>query len=101
MSLIEDDALNGSVIGKTEPDVSNEQMKRGTRYQGTLRDRLIDWAINHPKCTRGDLFINVSGSGTCGTIITALLRAGVFEEHFFDCHSCKYITVDQAKVNIA
>lgn len=96
MSPLEDDSLSTGIISSKSFVV--ETIPPNAKYNGTLRDRIIQYVLEHPKSTKGDIFIHVSGSGTCGTIITGLMRAGILEEHFFDCHSCKYFTVDMKKV---
>ena len=101
MSPLEmDDGLNGSIIGKTSSDVSNEQIKTANQPKMNLMSKLIDWAMAHPKSTKDSLFLNISSSGSAQVIITGLIRSGVFVEHYFDCHSCKYFTVDETKINI-
>ena len=69
--------------------------------KATLQDRLITYAIEHPKTTRDDLFINISSSGTAGKIITGLVRSRIFVQRYFDCNTCTYFEVDQTKINIA
>jgi len=101
MSLVEDDSLNGSIIGKTNSDVSNEQIAMENRPKLTIRDKLIEYTLTHDKVQKGDLFIHVSGSGTCNTILSGLIRAGIFVEHKFECGSCLWYSVDETKVNIA
>jgi hypothetical protein len=100
MSLIEDDSINGSVIGKTASDCSAEDLIR-QRPKTTIRDRLIDYVLTHDKVQKGDLFIHISGSGSCNTILSGLIRAGIFVEHTFECGSCHWYSVNETKVNIA
>jgi len=98
---VEDDRINGSVIGKTKSDVSNEDLEKQNRPKLPLQERLIEYALTHDKPTKGDLFIHVSSSGTAGSIISALVSGGIFIEKKFECGSCIYFEVDQTKVNIA
>lgn len=99
---LEDDGINGSVIGKTTSDVSNEQIINSNKPKLNLQSRIIEYIIEHKneKPTRGDVFVHVSGSGTSGVIITSLIKAGVFREEFFECKTCTYLIPDETKVNI-
>ncbi len=96
----DDDRLDGSIIGKTSSDVSNEQLEKENRPKPPIRDRLIEYVLTHDKVQKGDLFIHISGSGTCNTILSGLIRAGIFVEHTFECGSCHWYSVDQVKINI-
>ncbi len=99
MSLIEDDDnLNGSIIGKTNSDVSNEQIYKPKTI---MRDRIIEYILTHEKVQKDELFIHISGSGVCSTIILGLVRAGVILETKFDCGNCVWYSIDQEKINIA
>jgi len=97
---LEDDSINGSVIGKTKSDVSNEDLEEQNKPKLPLQERLIEYAVTHDKPTKGELFIHVSSSGTAGAIISALVSGGIFIEKQLDCGSCVYFEVDQTKVNI-
>jgi hypothetical protein len=96
LDKLEDDSLNCGITASRS--FTAETIPPKAKYNGTLRDRIIQYVMDNPKSTKGDIFIHVSGSGTCGTIITGLMRAGILEEHFFECHNCKYFTVDMSKV---
>lgn len=93
MSLVEDESLNGSVmIGKLPEDYKEYKPK------GNLRDRIIDYVKTHEKPTRTGISMGVSSSGTAGTIITGLVKQGVFREKFFDCYNCTYFELDESKI---
>gem|GEM_PF-2649497 len=96
LPTMDDESLNGVTRKPSieSPDLSYIPQK----YSGNLRDKIISHCVDNPKSTKGDIFINVSGSGTCGTIISALIRSGILIENPFDCHNCKYFTVDMTKV---
>ena len=96
---LEDDTINGSVIGKTNSDVSNEQIEAENKPKLNLQQKLIEWAVEHPRTTKEELYIHVSSSGTAQVIITGLIREGIFMEHKFDCNSCIYFEVDKTKVH--
>ena len=94
MPLIEDDSIEGSIIAdKPAPEEYQEQ-----KPKLNLRDRIIDFVKTHKKSDKADIYMGVSSSGTAGTIITALVKQGVFIEKFFDCHNCTYFEVDNSKI---
>jgi len=92
--LVADDSIEGSIISnKSEPVEYQEQ-----KPKLNLRDRIIDYVKTHEKSTKVDIHVGVSSSGITGTIITALVKQGVFIEKFFDCHNCTYFEVDNSKI---
>lgn len=93
---INDDSLD--CVYNRPKIMEEEETKPKTRYNGSLRDRIISYCVDHPKTTKGDILIHISGSGTCSSIVTGLIRAGILKEHPFDCGSCKYFSVDMSKV---
>ena len=98
--MLEDDSINGSVVGKTDSDVSNEQIYK-YKPKTIMRDRIIEYILTHEKVQKDELFIHISGSGVCSTIILGLVRAGVIVENKFDCGNCVWYSIDQEKINIA
>ena len=80
------------MIGKLPEDYSEYKPKLN------LRDRIIDFVKTHKKPDKADIFMGVSSSGTAGTIITALVKQGVFIEKFFDCRNCTYFELDKSKI---
>ena len=97
MSSIEDDSINGSRVDKTKSDTNNY---RNNRQPSTLRDRILHYAINTEKPTKGGIFTHVSGSGSCGTLVSALISERILIEHKFECGSCVYFEVDKTKVKL-
>jgi len=103
MSPLElEDGLNGSIIGKTTSDCSNEQIQKEAKPKMNLQGRIIEYVITHKneKPTRNDVFTHISGSGTCGVILTSLIKSGIFQEEFFECNTCTYLVPDETKINI-
>lgn len=95
-SVIEDDSINGSVVDKTASDTTNYRTKQPT----TLRDRILEYVERTERPTKGSIFINVSSSGTAGSIVSALIQEGIFIEHKFDCGNCVYYAIDKTKIRI-
>ncbi len=101
MSPLEiDDGLNGSIIGKTTSDCTNEQIYKD-KPKSTMRDRIIDYILTHEKVQKDELFIHISGSGVCSTIISGLVRVGVIVENKWDCGNCVWYSINKEKINIA
>ncbi len=99
MSPLElDDSLNGSVVGSTASDTIKyiEDIPKSS-----LRDRMIEFVIKKGKATKSDMYLNISGSGSAQVLVSNLIQNGIFEEHYFNCHNCKYYTINQSKVNEA
>ncbi len=98
MPLIEDDRLNGSVVGRTASDTVKyiENMPKSS-----LRDRVIGFVIDKGQVTKSDIFLQISGSGTAQVLVSNLIQNGILIEHNFDCGHCKFYTIDQSKVSQA
>ncbi len=94
MSFIEDDSINGSVIEST----SDGDYK--PRPSSSLRNRLIEYGIDHKEFTKEDLYLDVSSSGVATVIVKSLIQKGIFVEHTFNCNNCKFYTIDKTKINI-
>ena len=92
MSSLDDDSLS---YGSTPVIESSDLV---FRPKTNLRDRVIEYVMTHPKATKGDIYIHVSSSGTCQTLMTSLVVTGILIEHKFDCGSCVYYTVDTKRV---
>ncbi len=99
MSLIEDDSINGSRVDKTTSDTTTYIQQ--PKPKATMRDRIIDYILTHDKVQKDMLFIHISGSGVCSTIVSGLIRSGVIVENKFDCGNCVWYSIDETKVNIA
>lgn len=94
MPFIEDDSLNGSIINKSGCTLESiPQIK-----QMSLRDKMIDYVINHIKPTKEEVYIHISSSGTAQALMAGLIKCGIFTEHKFECNHCSYLEVDKSKV---
>ena len=88
MSSIEDDSINGSIvsIGKSKDITKPVKNLR-------LQDRIIEYLLSHPKATKGEIFTNISSSGTCQILVSSLIRQGIINE-------IHYLEIDKTKINI-
>lgn len=94
MPPLEDDSINGSTV-----IIDKSSKVNIIKPKMTLRDRMIDYVINNEKPTKGDIFSNVSSSGTAQVILTSLITTGVYIQHKFECGSCVWYEVDKTKVH--
>lgn len=92
------DSINDSLDGVYRTGTVVKHKKQMPHL--TLKDRIISYVFEHPKTTKSDIFINISSSGSAGTIVSSLISTGVFIEKRFDCGNCKYYIVNEEKINI-
>jgi hypothetical protein len=93
MDDIDDEICGSYKIGNTEFEDTVTSKK-------TLRDRILDYVNCTHKPTKGSIFINVSSSGTAGSIISALVSEGILVENKFDCGNCVYYVINKSKIHL-